>query len=303
VSRKNARMRAPLPASDGARRPAGAPRRAGGPPAPSAYPVAVVPAAALGAALLVVLLGAEAYWLCVPVAVLAAATARSRPAAVLLSLLALGAAAAPPLIDPGLGALPSPVLGLAVPVLSALAVRAVREQLEAGQAELRALARLDPLTGLANRRALDDRLGYEVARHRRHARAFALFVLDLDDFKRVNERFGHAGGDELLADMGRSLRAAVREQDTVARLGGDEFCVLAPETDREEAARLEGRLREAVARATVGFEGMSGSVGLAVFPDDGQSGAAMMAAADAAQAADKRRRRKGRGRLPTPAAA
>ena len=179
----------------------------------------------------------------------------------------------------------------------------MREQLEAGQAALRALSRLDPLTGLANRRALDDRLGYEVARHRRHGRAFALLVLDLDDFKQINTRFGHPGGDELLRDMGRSLRSVVREQDTVARLGGDEFCVLAPETDREEAGHLASRLREAVAGAMVGFEGLSGSVGCAVFPDDGVTGAAMMTAADGAQAEDKRLRRKERRRLPTRAAA
>ena len=267
------------------------------------YPATVVPFAAIAAAAVVAVAGAEAFWLCVPVAVLAAATAHSRMTALLLSALALGAAAAPALIAPGLGALPSPLLAVLVPALSAVAARAVREQLEAGQAALRTLSRLDPLTGLANRRALDDRLGYEVARHRRHRRAFALLVLDLDDFKRVNERFGHAGGDELLRDMGRSLRSAVREQDTVARLGGDEFCVLAPETDREEALHLESRLREAVARATVGFEGMSGSVGCAIFPESGQSGSAMMAAADGAQAADKRQRRKDRRRIPARAAA
>ncbi len=106
-----------------------------------------------------------------------------------------------------------------------------------------------------------------------------------------------------MRDMGRSLRLVVREQDTVARLGGDEFCVLAPETDREEAGHLELRLCEAVARATVGFEGLSASVGCAVFPDDGATGAEMMAAADGAQAEDKRRRRKERRRPPARVAA
>ena len=267
------------------------------------YPATVVPFASLAAALVVVVAGAEAYWLCVPVVVLAAATTHHRLSATLLSVLAVSAAAAPALIDPELGPLPSPLLGLLVPALSGIASRAVREQFEAGQAALRTLSRLDPLTSLSNRRALDDRLGYEVARHRRHGRAFALLVLDLDEFKRVNERFGHAGGDELLRDTARSLRSAVREQDTVARLGGDEFCVLAPETDREEAGHLEARLREAVARATVGFDGLSGSVGCAVFPDDGANAVAMMAAADAAQAEDKRQRRKERGRHPIRAAA
>ena len=90
-------------------------------------------------------------------------------------------------------------------------------------------------------------------------------MLDLNDFKAINERFGHAGGDELLRDVGRALRTAVREQDTAARLGADEFCVLAPEIDRDDAARLAARLRPAIAGATGGFEDLSGSIGCAVF--------------------------------------
>ncbi len=121
-------------------------------------------------------------------------------------------------------------------------------------------------------------------------------ALDLNDFKSINERFGHSGGDELLRDVGRALRAAVREQDTVARLGGDEFCVLAPETSREEAARLEEPLRPAVRRATGGFEDLSASVGYATFPEAGASAGAIMTAADAAQAKDKRRARGKSGR-------
>jgi diguanylate cyclase (GGDEF)-like protein len=128
-------------------------------------------------------------------------------------------------------------------------------------------------------------------------------MVDLNDFKSINERFGHSGGDELLRDVGRALRAAVREQDTVARLGGDEFCVLAPETRREDAARLEERLRPAIQRATGGFEDLSGSVGCAVFPDDGTTPAEVMAAADAAQAEDKRRARVRDGRAPARVAA
>jgi diguanylate cyclase (GGDEF)-like protein len=190
-----------------------------------------------------------------------------------------------------------------VPILSAAAARLVREQLEADRAALRDLARLDPLTGLLNRRALDDRLGYEVARHKRHGRSFALVMLDLDGFKAINERFGHGGGDELLRDVGRALRRAVREQDTVARLGGDVFCVLAPETSDEEAEHLVARLREAVGGATVGFEGLSGSVGSAIFPGDRASAPAIMTAADAAQAGDKRHRRREHERPPLEAVA
>jgi len=262
-----------------------------------------VPVAALGVAAAVAVAGAEAYWLCVPVAVLAGAVIPARATAALLATFAMFTAAAPALLDPGLGALPPSILAVAVPGLSAAIARLGRERLEAGQAALHALARLDPLTGLCNRRALDDRLAYEVARHTRHGRNFALLMLDLNDFKSINERFGHSGGDELLRNVGLALRAAVREQDTVARLGGDEFCVLAPETDREEATRLEERLRPAIRRSTGGFEDLSGSVGSAIFPEDGASAAAIMAAADIAQAEDKRRSRDESRRAPARVAA
>jgi diguanylate cyclase (GGDEF)-like protein len=268
-----------------------------------AYSTAAVVVAALAVAAIVGNAGAGAYWLCVPVAALGAATAQARALALLFVTLAIGAAAVPALLDPRVDGLPSGVVALAVPILSAAAARLVREQLEADRVALQDLARLDPLTGLLNRRALDDRLGYEVSRHKRHGRSFALVMLDLDGFKAINERFGHGGGDELLRDVGRALRRAVREQDTVARLGGDEFCVLAPETSDEEAERLVERLREAVGSATVGFEELSGSVGCAIFPDDGQSAPAMLTAADAAQAGDKRQRRREHERPPLEAVA
>ena len=258
---------------------------------------------ALGVATIVSVAGAEAYWLCVPVAVLAGAVVLTRGAAALVATFAVVAAATPPFLDPGLGSLPPAILAVGVPGLSAAIARLLRERLEAGQAALHELARIDPLTGLCNRRALDDRLAYEVARHSRHGWSFALVALDLNDFKSINERFGHSGGDELLRDVGLALRAAVREQDTVARLGGDEFCVLAPETDREEAARLEERLRPAVRRATGGFEDLSTSIGYAIFPEDGASAAAITTAADAAQAKDKRRTRGEPGRPPARVAA
>jgi diguanylate cyclase len=263
----------------------------------------LIPLAAVAVTGAVAVGGTQTYWLCVPVAVLAAALCRTRPGAIALAAFAVVAAAAPAFLDPSLGPLPHGIVALAVPGLSAAVARLVRERLEAGQSELLALARLDPLTGLCNRRALDDMLAYEVIRHARHRRSFAVLIMDLNDFKRINERFGHSGGDELLRDVGRALRAAVRRQDTVARLGGDEFCVLAPETGREDAARLEARLRPAVRQATGGFEDLSGSVGWAIFPGDGDTAAAIVAAADAAQAEDKRRARGWLGHAEAEAAA
>jgi diguanylate cyclase (GGDEF)-like protein len=177
------------------------------------------------------------------------------------------------------------VLALPAGVGGALLAGRVR----ARERRLRALALRDPLTGLGNRRALDERLAAEIARHRRHGRRFALVVMDLDGFKRVNDRFGHQAGDEILRDVAHAVRLAVREHDTVVRLGGDELCVLAPETGAEEAAALTERLRRAVREAVAGLDGLSVSAGWSIFPDDGGRADVLLAAADGAAMAAKRR--------------
>ena len=256
-------------------------------------------AAALVVAGLVVAGGPEAFWLCVPVAVLAAALCRTRLSAALLAGLAGLAAAAP--LALGTGPLPSPLVAVPVIALSAGFTLLVRGRLEAQTAALRRLSRVDELTGLGNRRLLDERLEYEVARHSRHDRSFAVLMLDLDGFKLVNDRFGHAAGDEVLRDVGAALARAVRGQDTVVRQGGDEFCVLAPETGRLEAVALADRLEDAVERATPGLDAVGASVGAAIFPDDGRVPTELVAQADARQADEKRRRRSGVGARPAAA--
>jgi diguanylate cyclase (GGDEF)-like protein len=100
-------------------------------------------------------------------------------------------------------------------------------------------SRLDPLTGLGNRRALDEALQRELARHIRYQRTLALVVVDLDGFKIVNDTHGHAAGDRVLATVGRRL-GEIRGTDAAFRLGGDEFAVLLPET-RADAAELVAR--------------------------------------------------------------
>jgi diguanylate cyclase (GGDEF)-like protein len=162
---------------------------------------------------------------------------------------------------------------------------------------MRRSALRDPLTGLANRRALDDLLRREIARHRRQAASFVVLALDLDGFKAVNDRFGHDAGDEVLRDAAAALVEAVRGQDTVVRLGGDEFCVLAPQTDRDHAAYLAGRVLDSLAGVTSGVRGLTASVGAAVYPEDGRQGPELLAAADASALDAKRRshaRRKAR---------
>lgn len=100
----------------------------------------------------------------------------------------------------------------------------------------RVLSRRDPLTGLRNRRAFFERLEAEHERARRYDRPWSLAYIDLDNFKTMNDRFGHAAGDAVLRYVADALQSRLRRTDTVARLGGDEFAVLMPETDAAAAA-------------------------------------------------------------------
>ena len=111
-------------------------------------------------------------------------------------------------------------------VITSLQNAALVERLSAVQAQLTHRALHDPLTGLANRVLFGERLRIAVDRHNVHRRPFALVIVDLDDFKAINDRFGHRAGDVVLQAVAQRLRACVRATDTVARLGGDEFAVL-----------------------------------------------------------------------------
>ena len=250
---------------------------------------------ALGVGTAVFLLSALAapggFWACVPAALLLAASARTALGGVGATLVAVAAAAVPQAAGT-----PSPLLGLAVAGASVTVLHGMRTRLEAEREAMRRSALQDPLTGLCNRRGLDGRIEYEIARHSRERRRFAVIAIDLDGFKGVNDRFGHGAGDEVLRDVAGALAAAVREQDTVARLGGDEFCVLAPETDRGGAANLGIKLDRAIRRVTTGLEALSGSIGVAVFPDDGRDALSVLEAADGAQVDAKRRSREQRPR-------
>ncbi|MDZ7749697.1 MAG: diguanylate cyclase [Halofilum sp. (in: g-proteobacteria)] len=106
-----------------------------------------------------------------------------------------------------------------------------REHLRASLQEQEQLARTDPLTGLWNTRAFGQALEQELARLRRNGRPFTLVYLDLDRFKPVNDRYGHAFGDTLIRETARRLQEYFRAMDTVARIGGDEFVVLSPDSE------------------------------------------------------------------------
>jgi diguanylate cyclase (GGDEF)-like protein len=236
--------------------------------------------------------GGEAFWLCLPPALLACSLARTRIDAVLSAAAVVGVAAVP--LAAGwlhTAPVPSPALTLLSLSASVAISIAVRERLERERDALRNVALSDPLTGIANRRLLLSRAEYEIARHRRSRHSFALVMIDLDGFKLLNDRFGHAAGDELLCDVAAALTQAMREQDTVARLGGDEFCVLAPETDGPRTLPLARRIGETVRDATAGLETLSASLGVAVFPQDGVNASALLQAADERLLVAKRERR------------
>ena len=182
--------------------------------------------------------------------------------------------------------------GLFFCVPAAVASLVAIRQIEIRQEGLRLLSQQDALTGLGNRRLLQERLNYEIARHRRHSRRFSVLVLDLDGFKLVNDRFGHAAGDEILREIAKALEKAVRDQDTVTRLGGDEFCVLAPETGWEDADRLAVRLENAVQGAVGGLDMLGVSIGFSVFPDEGWTPEQLMRRADEAGILVKRRQQR-----------
>ncbi|MHB8718393.1 MAG: GGDEF domain-containing protein [Candidatus Dormibacteria bacterium] len=157
------------------------------------------------------------------------------------------------------------------------------------------VARTDTLTGLANRRAVDEKLAEELHRAHRYGRELAVFLLDVDGLKRVNDEHGHLAGDALVCEVARRLDAAVRLTDLAGRWGGDEFAVVCPETNNAGAAalalKLHAALTERPMRVGDRILPVRVSIGWAV---DGSRGdvVALIAAADAALYAAKARRRR-----------
>jgi len=185
-------------------------------------------------------------------------------------------------IDPGPIATSRWLTTVGLATGSAIVVRVLTERIERLVAELRLAASTDPLTGLLNRRALEERGTYELARAHRTGLPFAALVIDIDRFKEINDRHGHAAGDAALVALARMLSTELRAIDAVGRTGGDEFAVLLPNTDTAGARVAAERL---AARAEVAI-----SIGTAVYGVDGHTAGELARAADAALYAAKRAR-------------
>jgi diguanylate cyclase (GGDEF)-like protein len=177
-------------------------------------------------------------------------------------------------------AIPRAIVGIVVLGFMSGVIVYLRELLEGGAAELRELAAHDPLTEVGNYRLLHERLDYELLRHERDANQLAVLLIDLDRFKQVNERRGHAAGDDVLRRVALTLRESVRAQDTVARQGGDEFAVLAPDTDAEGAAMLAHRIRDRLGLVQFAGDSVGATIGWAIYPNDGRSPGELLTHAD-----------------------
>jgi len=161
--------------------------------------------------------------------------------------------------------------------------RARNGELEQMVTQLQALSVTDWLTGLKNHGYFFDRLSEELERSRRYDRPLAVIMADLDDFKRINDSYGHAAGDAVLRAIGEVFRNQLREVDVACRVGGEEFGVIMPETDSDGAFQAAERLRLAAHEAAVpGVGSVKLSLGVAVFPNDAGARDELVAEADQA---------------------
>ncbi len=143
----------------------------------------------------------------------------------------------------------------------------------------------DPLTGLHNRRYFNEMLDYEVGRSERHNHEFSILMLDLDDFKDVNDTYGHPCGDAVLKRMSETMRNSMRKGDLATRIGGDEFAIILTETGKSGALSVAEKLRTELRNIT--YEGPDGkgfhittSIGLVSYPDDAQNILDLMTSVD-----------------------
>ena len=151
--------------------------------------------------------------------------------------------------------------------------------------ELEFFAGHDPLTDLYNRRTFEELLSYEIAREKRREYKFSLILLDLDDFKYVNDTYGHQVGDIFLKKVADIIKQSIRQGDIAARIGGDEFAVILSEIPLEEAKVVAERLRRNLQNSYISIQNeikisIHGSIGLVEFPTHGKSKEELLKAVD-----------------------
>lgn len=178
-------------------------------------------------------------------------------------------------------------------VLAALRAETIAETAVSNLRELARSGQRDALTDTPNRALMLDRLGTAIAMARRHATRIAVLFLDLDQFKPINDTFGHAVGDEVLQLVARRLESVVRDADTVSRHSGDEFVVLLTEISQASdagliAAKMVSKLAEPCVVSGHPLR-LSASLGIAIYPEDGEEALTLINRADAAMYHSKRR--------------
>ena len=168
----------------------------------------------------------------------------------------------------------------------ALEGEALMAQLREREQHLRFMAQHDALTGLPNRMSMQQRLALALELAKRNRKKAAVMVIDLDDFKRINDTHGHAAGDQALIEVAMRLRTSMRASDTVARYGGDEFVVLVGELEHAEDAGAIAEKIADVVRLPLALENgvwnIGCSIGTAVYPDDAADGETLIRLADKA---------------------
>jgi diguanylate cyclase (GGDEF)-like protein len=191
----------------------------------------------------------------------------------------------------GTGHAPDSPLGDLVTANEHLVLAAIQADIHAATAEanlteIQRRGRRDELTGTPNRAVMLDHINYAIAMAQRHAKRVAVFFVDIDAFKLINDTYGHAVGDAVLQHVARQLESAVRASDAVSRHGGDEFLVvLADVAHREDVTTIAAKILAALSRLDVSgapLPPLSASIGISLYPDDGLDAATLIGRADSA---------------------